>query len=63
METTGALAAERRERARDEIIRIVVERAIRDAKTRCVGPDFEALVDAVTSRDLDPYAAARKLEE
>jgi len=62
LEEGGGLAAERRRRAADEVRRIVMERAAAAARRCCTGAAFEALVDAVAGRSLDPYAAARSIE-
>ena len=57
----GGLARRRAERLRDEVRAIVVARLAERAAERCRGAAFDALVDAVAARDIDPYTAATRL--
>jgi LAO/AO transport system kinase len=57
----GRLAERRVAHLRDEIRAIVVARLAAQASERCAGPAFDALVEAVAARDVDPYTAATRL--
>jgi LAO/AO transport system kinase len=57
----GRLAERRVAHLRDEIRAIVVARLAAQASERCAGPAFDALVQAVAARDVDPYTAATRL--
>jgi GTPase len=59
----GRLARRRVAHLRDEIRAIVVARLAARAGERCLGAVFDALVEAVAARDLDPYTAANRLLE
>lgn len=61
-ESNGLLDARRRRRTRREIREIVAER-YRDKIDRDATELLEELTDAVTARELDPYAAADRLME
>jgi LAO/AO transport system kinase len=61
LEADGRLAAVRAERLRAELRALVAARLGERARALCVGPRFEALVDQVASRDVDPQAAADAL--
>jgi LAO/AO transport system kinase len=61
LESNGALERHRRERLRDELRAIVLERLSRGVDDVCTGEAFEALVEQVMSRDLDPHTAAAQL--
>ncbi|HZU74442.1 MAG TPA: methylmalonyl Co-A mutase-associated GTPase MeaB [Acidimicrobiales bacterium] len=57
----GLLEARRRDRLRDEVREIVVRRLEEDAYLRCSGPEFEALLERLRDRRIDPYGAAEEL--
>ena len=40
---------------------MTVELVAHDARPRCAGPEFDALVDAVADGTADPYEAAARL--
>ncbi|HEY8217423.1 MAG TPA: methylmalonyl Co-A mutase-associated GTPase MeaB [Acidimicrobiia bacterium] len=61
LEHDGELGRRRQARARDEIRSIVVARLTSGAASACEGPAFEALVERVVQRELDPYRAAEEL--
>jgi LAO/AO transport system kinase len=61
LEQDGRLAARREARLRDELRAIVAARSEYEAADACSGDRFEALVDRVTRRELDPHAAAAEL--
>ena len=55
---SGELAARRRRRLADEVRRTVAARLDALAAASCRGPAFDALIDRVAARTLDPGAAA-----
>ena len=57
----GRLDARRAERLRNELRAIVVTRLEEQAGLACSGPRFEALLDSVARRELDPHTAAAEL--
>ncbi len=59
----GRLTARRRAHLVDEVRNVVVERLGQAIRHRCEGPGFDALVDEVAARTLDPHAAAGRLIE
>ena len=59
--TDGRLDARRAERLRNELRAIVVTRLEEQAGLACSGPRFEALLDSVARRELDPHTAAAEL--
>ena len=61
LETNGLVEERRRRRVRDEIRLIVAEQLREQATALGSGPRFEALVDRVTAREIDPFAAAAAL--
>jgi LAO/AO transport system kinase len=61
LEADGRLERRREERLRDELRSIVMERLARQAGDVCSGKKFDALVDRVMSRELDPHTAADEL--
>jgi len=61
LEASGAAEDRRRERLRAELRGIVAARLAARADDRCRGERFEAAVDAVATRGLDPYGAADSL--
>jgi LAO/AO transport system kinase len=61
LEADGRLAARRVAHLRDEVRSIVVERLARRADEVCRGDGFEALVEDVVARAIDPYRAADQL--
>jgi LAO/AO transport system kinase len=61
LDAEGRLAARRAGRLRDEIRSLVVARLGEHAGVVCTGPGFDALLDRVAARDVDPYAAAETL--
>jgi len=58
IEKTGELERRRAGRLRDELRAIVVARLQERVDDRCRGDEFDALVQRVVARELDPYAAA-----
>jgi LAO/AO transport system kinase len=61
LEADGRLEQRRGARLRDELRAIVHERLRIGAEERCRGERFDRLVEQVTARELDPYAAADQL--
>jgi LAO/AO transport system kinase len=61
VERSGELTSRRAQRARDEIRALVVAELARRADALTGGDGFEALVDAVVERRIDPVAAARSV--
>lgn len=60
-EADGRLDARRAERLRNELRAIVVTRLEEQAGLACSGERFEALLDSVARRELDPHTAAAEL--
>ena len=60
-EAEGRLDRRREARLRAELRSIVVTRLEEQASVACSGPRFEALLDAVARRELDPHTAAGEL--
>ena len=58
LEETGGVVERRAARVRDELRSIVAERLLVRATEVCRGGAFDALVDAVATRQRDPYTAA-----
>ncbi|MDQ1479895.1 MAG: GTPase, partial [Actinomycetota bacterium] len=61
LETNGLVEERRRRRVRDEIRAIVAEELRERANALGSGERFEALVDQVAARELDPFTAAAEL--
>ena len=62
LDDTGELAHRRRDRLRDEVRAIVLARLAAQVDARVASDDgFDALLDRVDARELDPYAAAARL--
>ena len=61
LEASGVSEDRRRERLRAELRGIVAARLAAQADARCRGERFEAAVDAVATRGIDPYGAAASL--
>jgi LAO/AO transport system kinase len=61
LESNGLVEERRRRRVRDEIRAIVAEELRERATALGSGPRFEALVDQVAAREIDPFAAAAEL--
>jgi LAO/AO transport system kinase len=61
LEESGELEVRRAARLREELRAIVVARLQEQVEDRCRGEEFEALVQRVEARELDPYAAADEL--
>jgi LAO/AO transport system kinase len=61
LETNGLVEARRRDRARDELRTIIAEQLREQANALGSGDRFEALVDRVAARELDPFTAAAEL--
>ena len=61
LEANGLVEARRRERVRDELRAIVAEQLREQAAVIGSGPRFEALVEKVAARKIDPFAAAAEL--
>jgi LAO/AO transport system kinase len=62
LEQSGELATRRRDRLRDEVRAIAVARLTAEIDARCADtPAFDALMEKVDARELDPYAAATRL--
>lgn len=58
---SGVLGERRRKRTADELREIVVRRIEQRAKQVSGGDDFDRVLDAVLSRDIDPYSAAEEI--
>ena len=61
LEATGDADARRRARLREELRGLVAAEMLDRASTLSSGPRFETIVDEVTRRVRDPYAAAEEL--
>ena len=61
LEDGGRLAAKRADRTRDELRALVREELGQRAAAVCDGPAFDALVERVADRAVDPYAAVTSL--
>jgi LAO/AO transport system kinase len=61
LEHSGELDRRRRARVADELRSIVVARLTQGAAAACEGPAFDAVVERVAGRELDPYRAAEEL--
>jgi LAO/AO transport system kinase len=61
LSASGELVERRERRIADELRALVVARLAAQASERCAGPAFDALVEAVAARDVDPYTAATRL--
>jgi len=61
LESSGELDRRRADRVRRELHDIVLQRLHERAAEICEGPAFDAAVEGVRSRTLDPYAAADRL--
>ncbi|MCU1451053.1 MAG: putative metallochaperone MeaB [Acidimicrobiales bacterium] len=57
----GLLEKRRAQRLAEELRHVVSQRVEQRAYERCQGPDFDRLLNDVTERRLDPYAAAGRL--
>jgi GTPase len=58
---SGELAARRRERAAEEVTRLVAARLMEQARDLTAGARADALAEAVAAGDLDPWAASDEL--
>ncbi|MBM3671167.1 MAG: methylmalonyl Co-A mutase-associated GTPase MeaB [Actinobacteria bacterium] len=63
LESDGQLAGRRADRAREELRSIVGARLAAQVGEVCSGPAFDAMVDRVVKREIDPYAAVDALVE
>jgi len=61
LESTGELGRRRGQRAREELTRIVAERLLMKARRSSEGDRFDALLDRVEARSIDPWTAADEL--
>jgi LAO/AO transport system kinase len=61
LEANGLVESRRRERVRDELRAIVAEQLREQAAVLGSGARFEALVEKVAARELDPFAAVAEL--
>ncbi len=61
LESCGLVDTRRRARVRDELRAILAEELRARAEVIGSGPEFDALVDKVVARDLDPFTAASEL--
>jgi LAO/AO transport system kinase len=61
LEMNGLVESRRRERVRDELRAVVAEQLREQAAAIGTGERFEALVERVASRELDPFTAAAEL--
>ena len=62
LEAAGTLAERRRRNLRNEVVELATERWRRALEARLAGdPQFEAVLDEVVARRLDPASAARAL--
>jgi LAO/AO transport system kinase len=61
LEATGELAARRRRRTREELVRVLAAESRARARALASGERFEAAVDAVADGGVDPYRAADDL--
>jgi LAO/AO transport system kinase len=61
LEANDLVADRRRARVRDELRAVVAEQLRAQAAVIGSGPQFEALVDRITARETDPFAAAAEL--
>jgi LAO/AO transport system kinase len=59
--SSDTLVERRRSRTIDEVRSLVLEAVGRDAQRRCTGRDFDALIERVVTREIDPYSAADKV--
>jgi LAO/AO transport system kinase len=63
LQTSGQQAARDRERAGREFQQIIQEAALERLRARYASSDWEALVDRIAARAIDPYSAAAELLE
>jgi LAO/AO transport system kinase len=61
LEANGLVESRRRDRVRDELRAVVAEQLREQAAGLGSGPRFEALVEKVAARELDPFTAAAEL--
>ncbi|MDZ7675040.1 MAG: methylmalonyl Co-A mutase-associated GTPase MeaB [Acidimicrobiales bacterium] len=61
LESSGELARRRGQRAREEFTRIIAERVLQQARDASEGDRFDALLEQVTQRGVDPWSAADDL--
>jgi LAO/AO transport system kinase len=61
LETNDLVESRRRERVRDELRAIVAEQLREQAAVLGSGPRFEALVEKVVAREVDPFTAVAEL--
>ncbi len=61
LDTEGRLDQQRRGHLVTELRNLVVERIGSVVRSECAGDEFEALVDAVLARELDPHSAADRI--
>ena len=63
LHASGHQATRDRDRARREFQQIIQEAALERIRARYAGAAWEALVDRIAARDIDPYTAAAELLE
>jgi LAO/AO transport system kinase len=61
LRASGRFAAQQRQRAAHDFELIVQEAALERARARLAGDAWEALVDRIARREIDPYSAAEEL--
>lgn len=61
LESTGELVTRRRARLDAELRSLVFASVAQSVHERCTGADYDALVDALVTRSLDPHTAAQQL--
>jgi len=61
LEATGEDATRRDARLREELLALVAARSDEQARATCRGPAFDAIVERVEARTLDPYSAVDEL--
>jgi LAO/AO transport system kinase len=60
LEESGVLAQRQRQRAEDELYRVLRRELFRQLRSQ-VGSQYEEAIEQIAARDLDPYTAARQL--
>jgi LAO/AO transport system kinase len=61
LESTGESRRRRDTRLREELKALVAARVNERVGALCAGPAFDAIVEAVEARRLDPYSAAERV--